>query len=115
MWPPHILDLPIETKLIIFSYLPFKEIQRARVICRHIRDMIDHDTNRIFLLKSTAPIEVLAIKEAYSNLFEFDPRKNDILKSTNFVFNLRRRAHHTGTQLKRQKCFHNTCELIASL
>ncbi|EME77223.1 uncharacterized protein MYCFIDRAFT_200553 [Pseudocercospora fijiensis CIRAD86] len=111
----HLFDLPTETKLIILSHLPFKEIQRTRATSRHIRDLIDYEQNRTVLLQSTAPIQVLAISEAYDNVFRIDPHKTDLLGFVNYFFQQRQHAHHTGTQEERRASPLRTCDIIARL
>ncbi|EME85503.1 uncharacterized protein MYCFIDRAFT_193795 [Pseudocercospora fijiensis CIRAD86] len=43
--PSSFLDLPVELKTEILSYLPFTEIRESRRVCKNLRDIVDEKSN----------------------------------------------------------------------
>lgn len=47
----NILDLPVDIEVQILSELPKKEIQRARQVCTHFRDLVDEPSLKTLIVK----------------------------------------------------------------
>ncbi|EME88853.1 uncharacterized protein MYCFIDRAFT_170423 [Pseudocercospora fijiensis CIRAD86] len=89
----HFYDLPNEVKLAILANLPAREIQRARRVSRHLRDLIDLEANRTLLINPLPP-SVVSIKEACNFLIDFDVQNVDLLTLLARVVQHRRTGSH---------------------
>ncbi|KAF7192039.1 hypothetical protein HII31_06684 [Pseudocercospora fuligena] len=89
----HLFDLPTEVKLAILADLPAVEIQRARRVSRHLRDLIDLEANRTLLINPLSP-SVTSINEAYDFLIDFDIEDVDLLTLFERVVQHRRSGRH---------------------
>lgn len=84
------MRLPVELKVRILSYLPAKEIQRARQVCSYFRDLIDEPDNTSLLVLPGQYRSRARLSLYIKNTFWYDECKVDFLEC------LRRFARHRG-------------------